>query len=361
MSITFDPSEWLSCGRLFPQGCPPKIIQDEIKHLEAMPLWISISTPSPDLSVDTLLNLSINLAFDDIDKGSVLRFFSQQSALNDSELLKDFLSCPVSSFALSSELRQLFGQAWFDGCHSIIHAAFPTTPLPLWVLSYWYSMAQVMVARWESADNDGFIVVMEILNVLGCLPWDVRWKGFGAEGSVRSSELALLLADSKINGCLIDALIMSVVHKYMLSDPENCSRVAIKPLALSTALRCDASQWKEYATHNAFKCLRYIGDCLHDGTLQCVIFPINITNLHWAVFEVNASQQEILYGDSLDWTCPSADIDVMRCWLKQHSFKPFRKALGMPHGDQHDLYSCAVAALNTIHHAIFQDHCFLMM
>jgi hypothetical protein len=199
---------------------------------------------------------------------------------------------------------------------------------------------------------------MEILNVLGHLPWDIFLKGCGVEGSVQSSELASLLADSKISGHLIDALVVLVAHKHMLSDSKNCSRVAIEPLGLSTALQCDASGWKEYATHNAFKHLCYISDCLHDGTLQHIIFPINITNLHWAVFEVDATKQEILYGDSLDWTCPSADIDVIHCWLKQHSFKPFCKAVSMPYGDQQDSYSCAVAALNTIHHAIFQTPLF---
>ncbi|KAG0694983.1 hypothetical protein DFH29DRAFT_1005851 [Suillus ampliporus] len=285
MFISFDPSEWISCSHSFPQTGPPKFIQNEIKHLQSMPSWIHVSIPSRDLSVDTLLNLPINLAFDD-----------------------DFLSCPIPSLTLSSELQQLFGQAWFNGCHSIIHTVFPTTPLPFWVLPFWYSMAQVMNAqstwwaardwvekRQESADDDGFMVVMEILDVLGHLPWDVSLKGFGAEASLRSSELTSLLANSKINGHLIDALIA----------------LAIEPLALSTALQCDASRWKEYVMHNTFKCLHYIGDYLCDGTLQCIIFPINITNLHWAVFE----------------TCPSADIDAIHCWLKQHNFKPFRKAL----------------------------------
>ncbi|KAG2348492.1 hypothetical protein BDR05DRAFT_944596 [Suillus weaverae] len=54
--------------------------------------------------------------------------------------------------------------------------------------------------------------------------------------------------------------------------------------------------------HKAFKHLCYIGDCLCDGTLQHVIFSINIADLHWAVFEVDVLQQEICYGDSLDWT-----------------------------------------------------------
>lgn len=212
--------------------------------------------------------------------------------------------------------------------------------------------------RQESADDDGVVVVTEILDVLRHLPWDVSLKGFGAEASLRSSELTSLLANSKINGRVIDALVAAAAHKHMLSDPENCARLAIESLSLSTALRCDASRWKEYATHKAFKHLRYIGDCLCDGTLQRVIFPINIANLHWAVFEVDASQQEIRYGDSLDWTCPSADIDAIHCWLKQHGFGPFRKALTMPHGAQYDSYSCGVAALNTIHHAVSQTPLF---
>ncbi|KAG1790023.1 hypothetical protein EV424DRAFT_1340618 [Suillus variegatus] len=47
--------------------CPPKFIQNEIKRLQSMPPWIRISIPSRDLPVDTLLNLPINLAFDDVD------------------------------------------------------------------------------------------------------------------------------------------------------------------------------------------------------------------------------------------------------------------------------------------------------
>jgi hypothetical protein len=80
------------------------------------------------------------------------------------------------------------------------------------------------------------MVFTEILDVLGHLPWDVSLKGFGAEASLQSSELASLLANSKINGCLIDALVVSVLHKHMLSNPENSTRLTIEPLALYTAL-----------------------------------------------------------------------------------------------------------------------------
>ncbi|KAG2353547.1 hypothetical protein BDR07DRAFT_1432980 [Suillus spraguei] len=151
-----------------------------------MPPWIRVSIPSRDLSVDTLLNLPINLAFDNVDKGSAPTFFSKNHALPDSDLPKDFLSRPIPSLVLSLELQQLFGQAWLDGYHSIIHTAFSTTPLPFWVLPYcaWWAARDWVKKRQESADDDGFMVVMEILDVLGRLPWDVSLKGFGAEASL---------------------------------------------------------------------------------------------------------------------------------------------------------------------------------
>jgi hypothetical protein len=93
-----------------------------------------------------LLNLPISLALNGIDKGLAPTFSSKEYALPGSELPKDFLLHPIPSLALSSELQQLFGQAWFNRCCSIIHTAFPTTPLPFWVLPYWYSMVQVMNA-----------------------------------------------------------------------------------------------------------------------------------------------------------------------------------------------------------------------
>jgi hypothetical protein len=52
---------------------------------------------------------------------------------------------------------------------------------------------------------------------------------------------------------------------------------------------------------------------------------------------------------------PSSYVDAIRRWLKNHSFTPFGKG-SLSHGEQIDPFSCAIAALNTIKHAVFRHH-----
>ncbi|KAG1893991.1 uncharacterized protein F5891DRAFT_1195685 [Suillus fuscotomentosus] len=163
------------------------------------------------------------------------------------------------------------------------------------------------------------------------VPWDVELKGFDAHTSLRTSELLPLLADSMVNGRLLDALV-AVINDHV--DEHNGTVVETLDFANVLLL-----------------------DLLHDGTIQHVIFPINVANVHWAIISMDASTQMILYGDSLEWSMPSSYVDAMRHWLKNHGFAPFGKG-SLSHGEQTDSFSCAITALNTIKHAVFRHSLF---
>ncbi|KAG2064906.1 hypothetical protein BDR04DRAFT_1162071 [Suillus decipiens] len=110
--------------------------------------------------------------------------------------------------------------------------------------------------------------------------------------------------------------------------------VSVEPLDFADILQLNETQWKNYETDWAFVHLRTIGPALHDGTLNHVLFSININNIHWAAIEVNAIDRSISYADSLDWS--------------NHT----------PAWQQQDSFSCGITAINTIKHALFCDPLF---
>jgi hypothetical protein len=105
----------------------------------------------------------------------------------------------------------------------------------------------------------------------------------------------------------------------------------------------------------AFIHLHAIGSALCEGTLHCILFPININNVHWAAIKVNTTNQSISYADSLGWSWPNEDIDTIHRWLGYHGFAKFNRMTTLQHGEQCDSFLCSIAAINTIKHALFQD------
>jgi hypothetical protein len=198
--------------------------------------------------------------------------------------------------------------------------------------------------------TSGSVVVDEVLDSLEHLTWDVDLKGFGAQTSLCTPELLPLLADTMINGCVLDALIAAIDDCV---DEHNDT--AVETLDFSNILFLSDMWWSKYHFNKAFTQLHYLGDSLHNGTIQHVIFPVNVANVHWAIISMDASTQMILYSDLLGWSMPSSYVDAIHCWLKNHGFTPFGKG-SLSRKEQIDSFSCAIAALNTIKHAVFRHH-----
>ncbi|KAG2353211.1 hypothetical protein BDR07DRAFT_1496686 [Suillus spraguei] len=135
--------------------------------------------------MDALLNLLINIAFDNVDKVLAPTFFSKKHALPDAELPKDFLLLPIPSHSRQSfnnclDKHGSTGAVLSFTQHSQqlhYHSGYYHTG----TLSTWRAARDWVEKRQESADDDGFIIVTEILTSL--------------------------FANPNINGRLIDALI----------------------------------------------------------------------------------------------------------------------------------------------------------
>ncbi|KAG2130281.1 uncharacterized protein EDB93DRAFT_1095017, partial [Suillus bovinus] len=253
---------------------------------------------------------------------------------------------------------------------SVIHPSFPDDLLPMWVVSYWAAMSHALESQRDwcmsydwvldqldvvLADGQELEVVDEVLDVSESLPWDAPLKGFSAQTDLRTMELQLLLASCPIHGCVLDSMIAAVVQQMQASDLQF---VSVKTLDFADILRLNEKQWNNYETDRAFVRLCTIGSALHDGTLHCILFPINIDNVHWAVIEVNTVNQSISYANSLDWSWPNDNINTINRWLGYHGFGKFDRATTLQHGEQRDSFSCGIAAINTIKHALFHDPLF---
>ncbi|KAG1871544.1 hypothetical protein F4604DRAFT_1926276 [Suillus subluteus] len=336
----------------------------------SVPTQFSI-TPSGSLSVAAFLHLALPTALE-TDPSATTRFiFSRKSPML--QLPAGFVSQSVPPLQTASSLRNRASGTLQDGIQSVIHPSFPNDPLPLWVLSYWVSMSYALENQcdWRAsydwvlarlnvipADGPELGIVDEVLDVLESLPWDTPLKGFGGLTDLRTTELRSLLVSSPIHGHILDSMIAIVVQCMQASNDEDLQSVSVEPLNFANILHLSDKRWKNYKTDRTFCCLRTIGSSLCEGTLQRVLFPINIDNVHWAVIAVNTIYQSISYADSLGWSWPTEDIDAIHHWLGYHGFARFNKATALQHGEQLDSFSCGIAAINTIKHALFRHPLF---
>jgi len=293
----------------------PELHSAKMWDILSVPAQFSIA-PSGSLSVAALLHLDLHTVLE-IDTHFIFEF-SKTSPMR--QVPVDFASRSILPFQTAALLHDRASSALQDGNKSVIHPLFPSDPLPLWVLSYWVLMSYALENQcdWHTSHNwvlDRLDVVPAggaelgiidwVLDVLGSLPWDAPLKGFGAETNLRTTGLRPLLASCPIDGRVLDTLIASVVHCMQASDDGDLRLVSIEPLTFADILRLGEERWKNYKTDKAFSHLRVLGSALHEGTLQRVLFPINIDNVHWAAIEVNTINRSISYADSLNWSPPT--------------------------------------------------------
>ncbi|KAG2067334.1 hypothetical protein BDR04DRAFT_1120542 [Suillus decipiens] len=185
------------------------------------------------------------------------------------QLPMGFVSQSLLPLQTASSLHNHASGMLQDGFRSVIHTSFPNDPLPLWVLLYWVSMSYALknqhdwhashdwvLARLDAIPGGGpeLGIIDKVLDILESLSWDTRLMGF---------------ASSPIDGHILDTMIAIVVQCMQASDDEDLHD----------------KWWKNYKTNRTFSHLHTIGSVFCKGTLQCVLFPININNIHWAIIK----------------------------------------------------------------------------
>ena len=320
--------------------------------------------PAPELPISDLLNLSLPtiIQMDCVAKNTNIQVFSSSLPISvDKGVLHS-----VPELEVTQTLINMLGDALCDGMTSLSVPGI-NVPLPFWVLSFWEQMGKAIKVQqhWSRADawvrkyatsiHPKAAVARNALQIFGTLPWDLPLTGFVAGLSI--CELAEFLSESLVNSNVVDAMMMSIAGEVK-RIPELSRKVSVRDLTFSEVLHLPVERWQQYNSDRAFTKLRELGKALADGSLTQIIIPFNIANIHWALFLVDATAQQIRYGDSLGWSIPQDDVNRLNCWLHQHGFQSFKIGPLLPHGKQQDNYSCSVAMANIARHTLFGDPLF---
>ncbi|KAG1806682.1 uncharacterized protein HD556DRAFT_1436623 [Suillus plorans] len=348
----------------------PSVISAEQKdRLLKLPPHYTYFIPLSSLPVSVLVDSTPTLPdFDPaLTELDTCKFFSSVEC-NTSNFASSFFQHSIPPLHLSSRLLDTFEQAVHDGAKSMCDPHFPGN-LPCWVLTYWYDVGHAVASKqtWSLAHNwlarcglgSPDIELAAAIDKISCalqtLGWDTALQGPGA--FLQTLDLAEFLDSTPMKGHFVDAMVNEISHRIQ-SDTHLHKTTVVEELTFGKTLRYDAKRWSQYMFDRGFTRICELGDLLCDGKLTSVIFPININDVHWTVFLVDAKNREICYGDSLGWTWPREDVDLIQKWLHEHGFTSFSKGAELPHGHQEDAYSCAIAMINIIRHQLFDTPLF---
>lgn len=361
----FVASEWLGCGKIFSDLESPECVTAELEKLLRVPQSFDANLLDHSRPVNDLLQL-ISVPRVDIKSPWTLASFSFDSGAPVSldHLPVNFSRRPVPPRKISEQLRSSVGQAWFDGAKSIlIHP--DKTLFPFWIVTYWINVNDLVALRseWLRAERwleqqlqrANCVQSASLLAHMQGLFGTMRWTGkmLGDSWAIQTSDLTQVLSSEPLKGDVIDSFVRLVRTRIRRSGLLQ-KKVAVEDLRVIDYLRKPAHQWAHYSPET-FPILHRIGSQMQSGLIRQLYFPLCIKDCHWAVLSIDIAGRTIHYGDSLEWRTPTSDIEAVQTWLSHHELSGFTIGQALPHGVQLDGFSCGVAAINTIEHAIFGD------
>jgi hypothetical protein len=249
MDRRFNLEEWILVhGKIYPGSNTPAQISRERRILLKIPLKHAANIPQPSKPITHLLSSTTLPSLIPTPPILATEFSIDPPILSTNYL--PTLSLPPLAYTQSMLL--LFGQAWFDGMHSVIDPTNKKRCLPFWILQYWLRMGHAITARaqWEAAHkwllslrnsvHPMSSVVQDALNSFQTLGWDVllseQTAGLQAAGlrpvALQSLNTAALLSTHMIRGGLVDAMIQLLVERVHLS-PIHHQRVSVEDLTFS--------------------------------------------------------------------------------------------------------------------------------
>lgn len=361
----FDNTLWIGRSFPYPAANLPKEVLLERRRLLKVPIFIATVIPSRSIPIRDLLEMTSlpkTLEISSIlDRRSM---FSPMPPNAPANLHYHISDRPIPTLAFTNSLLDQFGQRWFDGMQSVYDLTNDTLRLPFWVLTYWQHMGLVLQGQklWCDArtwvlncaveSEAGEQAARDTVIVFNRLGWDISLSG--AAGGMRSLEWALFLSSQPVLGRFVDAMV-GTINEQVAQDSDLRRSVSVRELSFTNALRYDLQRWRGYQDDPGFAGLRNTGSALRQGTLQRVLLPTNIDDVHWALFKVDASRGEIQYGDTLNWSLPVGDTERIQIWLRKHGIGPYMKSDDLTHGVQRDDFSCAIGMINIARHDIFGD------
>ena len=302
----FIESEWIGVQRCYPTLNTPYEVEWAKQALLKIPEAQIIHFPSPILPVTQFIQLNLAPQSAEIIMTKPQMWFSPDKPTSDITVL---ISRPIPPKGFLDKLTQAMGQAWFDGAKSIVDVRFnnSTDRLPLWVITFWRSMARVlgMQNMWRRSfqwleeegrkahDTITIKAVDRAKDMLSHLGWNVPLP------HVRQTEttaiLTTLLSTAWLSDTHVD-IMMEELSTELVSAPEFSKRVIIAPLAFSAKLQSmQATKHHSYTPKNALLLCRYEKHIKESGVEE-LYFPVHVSGNHWITGLVDFKRGNICFG-----------------------------------------------------------------
>ena len=239
MAQRFDLEEWTRLhGKIYPSSNTPAQISRKQWFLMKIPAEHAATIPQPSMPIAQLISSTT------LPSLSVTTSLSSEFSFDPPILLINNLSALcLPPLAHTESMLASFGQAWFDGKHSVVDPTNNKLRLPFWILQYWLRMGHAVTAktRWEEAQkwlltHQDLVhpmagVVRDAIDSFKTLGWDVPLWHKGS--NLQSLNLVEFLSTRMIRGDLVDVMIESIVQRIRL-NPDLHEQVSVEDLLRMT-------------------------------------------------------------------------------------------------------------------------------
>ncbi|VDB82995.1 unnamed protein product [Peniophora sp. CBMAI 1063] len=365
----FDASTWIGRGRKLPATLP-RGLREHIKSVLLIPDAHRELLPKADASIEALMSWRPPEATPCDDIVWATNIFSP-CAPNGAvrHFLDDNYSLPPRQAIEHAHER--IGQAILDGMQSFCNARYQNTYLPLWTISFYRALYEVLqrrevalsCSRWLEAALSGCSAVDDayLLRARDAL-LRVPWQG----NICHDLDVTLflrLLSDAQISDGLVDSLTQWVICEGR-PNTSSCSYFACGIAVWDYLKDKDQSYWTKEGARRV-KFMINLEDKLKSvPSPPKFLFPVRLslgkdsTGLdrgHFLIVEVNPASKTFTLVDSLVGMNTHTIVSKVQHWLHGRVDKRYKhksESSTLPQGYQRDGTSCGICVASTVASAI---------
>ncbi|KAL1674975.1 hypothetical protein EV122DRAFT_281529 [Schizophyllum commune] len=262
-------------------------------------------------------------------------------------------SLPPRAFVIDVHTKAR--QKVLDGCQSIHDPYHRDVLYPVWIVTYWKQMYDVLEKRDQWRDGlewlakkkaDGIKGAGEALQNCSQLPWDAELDALpGAELGASAHMLARLLGNRWLSTALVNLMIAQV-------DLQSKSCQTRQPTILERSRFINALERRQ---PNA-TALSRVESIVRENLSKCHLYFIVHHRSHFVAVRVRFDKRRIEYGDSLvGYPAPTEALKEVKSWAENQFGGTYTIHDTLPHGTQDDECSCGLAAVNTVAHNVLGE------
>jgi Ulp1 protease family, C-terminal catalytic domain len=306
---SFVEAHWICTGKRYPvQDTPGYILRARDAQLAIPEASRAHLLPSISLPVEQFLSFkfpaqsaAISESFSNISK-----WFSNQPANSD---LAAFFNHPIPSKSVLRRLKEAFGQAWFDGCRSIVdHRVQDGKRYPVWGISLWLAMAEIgeyhklwkqgvawckseIEVRQKKGDHATVKLLEEAQEKFQNLPWNSQMDF--ERGNTTTRDLVLFLGTKWLNDTHINMMVQTFAEKLA---EKGDSTILVAPLTFSYDIKdVDRKLKQPERRFNRTLLKAYERRITEDG-IKKLFFPLHVNENHWIAGMIDFENSTISYG-----------------------------------------------------------------